>query len=285
MAGMLTDPVEEAISQDFVDRIPDLIALLEPAVADISRKGRQWVFYGSLPLGQGREGSDLDAFLLHDGSPSRAPHRRSARLDATPVTIYVLSHEDLADDGLRRQFGGYFTLKLFGPFVSDQPERDLSLSQHTARFLAPLGELLALGQPDTPWSADQLLAHAHLAFLDLYPDAAGYLARLLRNPPLMARVWGHQRHTYLEALLSAGYITPASSHGGWVYTGLTPVDDADRERARCTARFWAFGAVSHEADPSFPDVYFRKTDAHATPHEQHSALAFLHGIAEGGEAP
>ncbi|MBB1242506.1 hypothetical protein GL263_02810 [Streptomyces durbertensis] len=285
MAGKLTAPTQEAISQDFVDRIPDLVALLEPAVTDVPRQERQWVFYGSQPIGQGQEGSDLDAFLLHNGSPHLAPHRRSAVWDARPVTIYVLSHSDLADDGLRRQFGGYFTLKLFGPFVTDRPGRDLSLSQHTARFLAPLSELLALGQPDASWSADQLLAHAHLAFLDLYPDAAGYLARLLRNPPLMARVWAHQRRTYLEALRTAGYISPTGTRGEWAYSGHTPVDDADRERARCTARFWAFGAVSHEADPSFPDVYFRKTDTHAAPHEQHAALAFLHGIAEGGEAP
>jgi hypothetical protein len=196
------------------------------------------------------------------------------------VTIYVLTHRDLEADGLPRLFGGYFALKLFSPFVTDRPEFDRDLSENTARFLGPLSVLVA-GRPRAVWSVDQLLAHAYLAFLDLYPDFAGYVARLVRDRALLARVWGHQRRVHLDALQGTGGIVPAG-RGLWTYADITPVADPDRERARCAARFWAFGAVCHAADPGFPDVYFDKTDSHASPHEQAAARAFLHAIADGG---
>lgn len=283
MAGLLSEPMEGAIHQGFVDRLPDLIAALSPTVIDVPQTRRQWVFYGSMPLGASRNGSDVDALLLHDGGSGHEPHRRSGSWGSTPVTIYVLSHRDLEDDGLPRRFGGYFTLKLFSPFVTDLPELDRALSERTARFLGPLSGLIAAGKPNAAWGVDELLAHAYLAFLDLYPDFAGYVARLVRDRALLTRVWEHQRRVHVDALLTTGYIAPADN-GLWTYTGITPVTDPDRERARCAARFWAFGAVCHAADPGFPDVYFGKTDSHASSQEQTAARAFLQAMADGGGA-
>lgn len=281
MAGKVSPVAGEAIDPRFVDRMPELIKALAPRVADVPEGGRQWVFYGSMPQGTAGGGSDVDALLLHDGGAEHPPQRRSATWEARSVTIYVLSHQDVAADGLDRRFGGYFSLKLFSPFVTDRPGLDSALAATTAGFLGPLAELRAADIDGSDYSGDQLLAHAHLAFLDLYPDFAGYLARLLRAPEQRSRIWSQQRRTYVHALHSAGYITQ-QSQGRWGYTGLHRIVDPTRERARCAARFWAFGAVCHGADPRFPDVYSEKAHGHASKQEQAGARRLLHRLAKGG---
>jgi len=172
---------EEVFGRRFMKRRPEIVAALSPVVDDIPLERRQWVFYGSRPLGAESADSDLDAILLHDGD-SFPPHRRSATWDSTPVTIYVLTRSDLEADGEARRFGGYFALKLFRPFASDRPHQDADLHAVTANFLGPFTEAAAGPSPPGGWNADQLVAHAHLAFLDLYPDAAAYLAQLRRDP-------------------------------------------------------------------------------------------------------
>jgi hypothetical protein len=286
MAGNVSPIAREAIDPRFVGKMPGLIEALAPRVADVPEGGRQWVFYGSMPQGTAGKGSDVDALLLHDGGADHLPQRRSATWGTRPVTIYVLSHQAVAADGLERRFGGYFSLKLFSPFVTDRPALDFALTAITAGFLGPLGELRAADSDRSDHSGDQLLAQAHLAFLDLYPDFAGYLTRLLRDPGQRSRVWSQQRRTYVDALHSAGYITQQSQER-WAYTGLHRIADPARERSRCAARFWAFGAICHGADPRFPDVYFEKTDGHGSAQEQVQARNFLCRIAgseDGGIA-
>jgi hypothetical protein len=262
--------------------MPEVISSLSPFVSDVPREGRAWVFYGSMPLGMGGAGSDVDVLLLHSGADGPAPHRRGASWGSVPVTVYVLSHADLMDDGSQRRFGGYFALKLFSPFVSDRPEVAPDLAVTTAHFLGPYSR--AMVQAEQParrsWCADQLVAHAYLAFLDLYPDFVGYLARLFRDRAQFGRVWQHQRRVHAEALRKAGYVV-AAEDGRWRYAAREPVSDVARVRAHCTARFWAFGAVCHESDPGFPDVYFRKANAHASGAEQAAAVAWLREVAEG----
>ncbi|MCT2590525.1 hypothetical protein LHJ74_11495 [Streptomyces sp. N2-109] len=198
------------------------------------------------------------------------------------MTIYVLSQQDVAADGLERRFGGYFTLKLFSPFLlTDGPVLESHLAGSTARFLGPLAAAASGDTGQAVYSSDQLLAHGYLAFLELYPDFAGYLARLARDRDLWLRVWAHQLRMYNEALDTAGYVA-ACGGGRWSYTGLHAVGDLERERARCAARFWAFGAVCHQADAGFPDAYFAKTDTHASHREQRRARALVQRIAEGG---
>jgi len=66
----------------------------------------------------------------------------------------------------------------------------------------------------------------------------------------------------------------------WRHDGQEePVDEV---RDRCTARFWAFGAVCHGADAGFPDLYYAKADARASRTEQDAALGLLHGAAAAG---
>lgn len=278
----IADPrVDTAIDQTFIDQIPSIIEALSGDVEDVPLAGRQWVFYGSLPLGAGRGSSDLDAFLLHDGGSGHVAHRRDGTWGSTPVTIYVLSHDELADDGRTGRFGGYFALKLFSPFVTAGRESESDLADAAAQFLGPLSPSVADGLSTGPrsWTSDQLLAHAYLAFLDLYPDFAGYAARLFRDAALTSRAWAHQRRTHVAALRGSGQIVSAGP-GRWRYS-TPPVADPGRHRSRCTARFWAFGAVCHDADPSFPDLYFGKTDAHASRSEQDAARSRLYEIAVG----
>lgn len=282
MAGKVSPVAGEAIDPRFVGRMPELIKALAPRVTDVPEDGRQWVFYGSMPQGTAGGGSDIDALLLHDGGAEHPPQRRSATWEARPVTIYVLSHQDVAADGLERRFGGYFSLKLFSPFVTDRPGLDSALAAITAGFLGPLAELRAADSDESDYSGDQLLAHAHLAFLDLYPDFAGYIARLLRDLEQRSRIWSQQRCTYVDALHSAGYITH-QPQGRWSYTGLHRIADPGRERARCAARFWAFGAVCHGADARFPDVYFEKANGHASEQEQAEARHLLQRLTRGGD--
>ncbi|GAB4087307.1 hypothetical protein GCM10028784_39370 [Myceligenerans cantabricum] len=273
--------MDTAIDQTFIDQIPSIVEALLGDVEDVPLARRQWVFYGSLPLGAGRGSSDLDAFLLHDGGSGHAAHRRDGTWGSTPVTIYVLSHDELADDGRTGRFGGYFALKLFSPFVSTGRESESDLADATARFLGPLSASVADGLSTGPrsWTSDQLLGQAYLAFLDLYPDFAGYIARLFRDAALTSRVWAYQRRIHVAALRGSGQIVPAGD-GLWRYS-TSPVADPDRYRSHCTARFWAFGAVCHDADPSFPDLYFGKTDAHAPQTEQERARSCLYEIAAG----
>ena len=270
--------------QKFLERMPEVISALSPLVRDVPDKDRAWVFYGSMPLGSNSAGSDVDVLLLHGGESGPEPHRRSGLWGSVPATVYVLSHRDLADDGSRRRFGGYFALKLFSPFVSDRQETEPDLAVTTACFLGPFSG--ARAEEEEPgqhsWSADQLVAHAYLAFLDLYPDFVGYLARLLRNRGQFPQIWRHQRRVHVDALHRAGLVIPAQDEL-WCYTGLEPLADIEKVRAHSTARFWAFGAVCHHSDPGFPDLYFRKANAHASREEQAAAVGFLHRQARGRE--
>ncbi|UZN03406.1 hypothetical protein [Cellulomonas sp. S1-8] len=269
-----------AICPAFTQQIPDIVATLGPTVADVPTSGRRWVFYGSLPLGAGRAESDLDAMLLHDSRPGTAPHRRDATWDGRPVTVYVLSHDDLEADARDHRFGGYFALKLFSPHTTDRPVDDGAPATAAARFLGPLGarEAEASGHRG-PWTADQVLAHAYLAFLDLYPDFSSYVARLVRDTALLDQVWTHQREAHLRALAATGAVR--ATPGGWRYAEGT-ADVAVDLRDRCTARFWAFGAVCHGSDAGFPDLYFSKADARASCAERDAALGLLHAVAAGG---
>lgn len=283
LAAELMHRVDDAIIPGFVSQIPEVIATLSGTVQDVTRSGRRWVFYGSVPLGADHKDSDLDALLLHD-QPDLQPHRRTAAWNRRPVTVYVLSWNDLVDDGRRRRFGGYYALKLLSPFVADQRDVEDTLAGLPAGFLGPWSHMVAAQQSDAAhWSSDQLLAHAYLAFLDLYPDFAGYFARLLRDPVLLAQVWRHQRRVHIAALAREGFIT-AAEQSRWRYTGIASIADSHRERSRCTARFWAFGSVCH-GDAQFPDFYFTKTDAHASHREQWTARELLCGVADGGGGP
>ncbi|WP_143532046.1 hypothetical protein [Saccharothrix sp. ALI-22-I] len=246
----------------FTERLPQITAALAPAVSDLPPGGRHWVFYGSRPLGLARQGSDLNALLLLDDFRG-APHRRDGRWATVPVTIHVLSRDQFTADGHERRYGGYFALKLLAPFMSSRASDDELLSRTTAGFLGPFAEAVADRWYRPAWSADQLLAHAYLAFLDLHPDATSYLARLRRHADLFGRAWRHQREVYVAALGAAGMVAP---HGGnrWHYTDQAALDDAPREHARATARFWAAGTTCHD----FPDEYFTKSDVYASRAEQ-----------------
>lgn len=273
----------EVFDTEFVSVMPELAAELSGGIADIPDRGKQWVFYGSQPLGATRPDSDVDALLLHDigGIP---PHRRGMTWQGVPVTIYVITRDDLAQDGLSRRFGGYFALKLFSPFIATQPEYANTFTRATAQFLGPFSYALAEHWNNDRWTASQIIAHAHLAFIDLYPGAASYFARILRNFELLNRVWRYQTTVHVEALRSAGQITSARD-GLWRYTGNTAVADLARERARCIARFWAFGAICHDSDLGFPDLYFDKADARVPHHEQDEAQLFLQDVVHGRELP
>jgi hypothetical protein len=265
----------------FISQMSAIMTELSAVVADIPLGCKQWVFYGSQPLGVARPDSDLDALLLHE-SNHVPPHRRSAMWHDVPVTIYVVSWHDLAQDGASRRFGGYFSLKLFSPFITNAPERAAILAGTTARFLAPFSYTLADGWKNSRWTVDQLVAYAHLAFIDLYPDAASYFARLLRDPELFTKVWQYQASVHVDALCEAGEIA-SDGHGLWRYTGNTTIIDPVRERARCAARFWAFGAVCHDSDMRFPDLYFDKVEAREPRAEQERARRFLRDVIRGRE--
>ncbi|GAA4896176.1 hypothetical protein [Streptomonospora salina] len=238
------------------------------------------MFYGSRPLGTQKPGSDLDALLVLDET-NQLPHRRSATWRQIPVTVYVLARADLYSDGSDRGYGGYFALKLFGPFVTDSPSEEPALRTLVADFLAPLGHAVAKRWGQSVWTADQLLAHGHLAFLELYPDAASYLARHHRHRNLFLGVWAHQRAAYLAALEAGGHIHRAGE-GLWRYDAGSSIDGFARQRSRCAARFWAWGAVFHDADPGFPDHYFHKADAAATRGQQDDAYRFLERVVAEG---
>jgi hypothetical protein len=156
------------------------------------------------------------------------------------------------------------------------------LNGTTARFLAPFSYALAEGWKHLRWNPDQLVAYAYLAYTDLYPDAISYLAKLRRNPELFSRVWRHQGTVHVEALHEAGEIV-SDAGDLWRYTGNTKIADLARERARCSARFWAFGSVCHDSNSSFPDLYFDKADARVPRSEQNQARAFLADVVRGRE--
>ncbi|WP_344102218.1 hypothetical protein [Myceligenerans crystallogenes] len=215
--------------------------------------------------------------LLHDDVAGGSPQRRDATWDGRPVTVYVLSRQDLADDATTRKFGGYFALKLFSPFCTDVHGGTERLMEVPARFLGQLS--ISDASAAGPWTADQLLARAYLAFVALYPDFGSYVARLIREPELMRQVWSHQRDAYVTALQAAGLVEPIPG-GMWEYTG--PAEEVNEVRDRCTARFWAFGAVCHGSDIGFPDLYFAKADVRADRSEQDAAIGFLHAIAAAG---
>ncbi|WP_103503040.1 MULTISPECIES: hypothetical protein [unclassified Streptomyces] len=274
-----------ALAADLVNRLPDFVSAVTPQLGDLPAVGRTWVVHGSGPLGQLGAAGGVETLLLLPGPLDvPTPHRRGARWGEVPVTVYVLTFGDLADDGAARRFGGYFSLKLFSPFVAEGAIPVSALAMATARFLGPLARAVTVRGVPGPWNADQILAHGYLAFLDLYPDHAGALARLAAERARLREVWRHQRDIYVEALRRTGHIS-ATDGGTWRYTGLSPVTDPVRERARCVARFWALGAVCHGADAGFPDAYFRAVDERATRREQAAAAFLVHDIAATGRCP
>ncbi|NJQ07907.1 hypothetical protein [Streptomyces lonarensis] len=274
-----------ALDADVLDRLPEFVAAVSPRMADLPEVGRTWVVHGGAPLGGARPGGGIDALLLLPGPvDAPTPHRRSVRWGRTPVTVHVLTFGDLADDGAPRRFGGYFSLRLFTPFVAEGAIPAPALAMATARFLGPLARAVTVRGVPGPWNADQILAHGYLAYLDLYPDHAGALAAATADRERWRAMWAHQRDVHVEALRRTGHIAPVAD-GRWRYTGLAPVTDPLRERARCVARFWALGATCHGADAGFPEAYFRSVDERATRREQAAAVFLVHDIAASGRCP
>ncbi|NJQ16670.1 nucleotidyltransferase domain-containing protein [Streptomyces bohaiensis] len=281
-ASYLTGP---ALDAGFLDRLPELVSALSPRFAGLPEAGRTWVVHGSAPLGRARPGSDIDVLLLLPGpAGTPTPHRRTLRWGTTGVTVHVLTSGDLSDDGAARRFGGYFSLRLFTPFVADGAIPAPALATATARFLGPLARAVTVRGVPGPWNSDQMLAHGYLALLDLYPDYAGHLAASTADRDRWRALWAHQRDVYVAALLRTGHVAPVEG-GRWRYTGLSPVTDPLRERARCAARFWALGAACHGAGAGFPDAYFRSVDERATRREQAAAVFLVHDIAASGRCP
>ena len=84
---MVVSETTDVFDAGFISQMSAIMTELSAVVADIPLGRKQWVFYGSQPLGVARPDSDLDALLLHE-SNHVPPHRRSAMWHEVPVTIY-----------------------------------------------------------------------------------------------------------------------------------------------------------------------------------------------------
>jgi hypothetical protein len=254
-------------------------SLVEHLTASVRKRvgGRKhWIFYGSRVTGTASRNSDVDVIVSHRGE--QPPTRVDAAVDGSPVTIYCVSRNDLLADGYERAFGGYFSLKLFSPFVCWPTGPEPALLGAMAGFLAPFAA--ATAPAGAARSADQILADAYLAFLHLYPDFDGYVASSLRPPVRVSRLWRRQASVLREAFQAAGYIC-RTDQGSYRYTARSVLADPDRAGAAAAARFWAFGAVCHRADFAFPEQYRRKALGKASAAEREAVRRLLGRISEG----
>lgn len=281
MAGRgVSTPYEDVLDPDFLARTDDLIAALTPAIPHGGGGELQWIFYGSRVTGTANGTSDLDLMAIHPRHEI-APFRISASLGNTPVTVYCLSWLDLLADGKARTFGGYFSLKLLSPFVCRPTTGNAPAMRTVAHFLAPFAA--SWTQAVGARTSAQVLADAHLAFLRLYPDAEGYIAANLRRSETGHRRLRQQARVVAEAFASVGYLDRRGADCYQYHPGAE-LTDPGREAASAAARFWAFGAVSHDADFTFPDHYRRKAQSKATPAERASVRDVLRTISTGTDA-
>jgi predicted nucleotidyltransferase len=237
---------------------------------------RQWVFYGSRVSGLAGTDSDYDVLLVH-ADQTLSPVRLAAVVDGLPATVYALSEQDLEDDAKSRKYGGYFALKLFAPFLVYPSGRERCLLELPATFLGPF-----LDRSESLRTRKQVLAAAYLAFLDIYPDFDTYLAAWFGDRERFNAIWSLQEKYLVDAFERTGAVTTV---GDDRFRFGPPDSKADlrRERSRAAARFWAFGAVCHQADAGFPDMYFRKSDGRATRAERDEALSWLNRAADNGK--
>ena len=254
----MSDHDEGVLDPAFLSRVDDIIAGLTPVVSPVGGTDVQWIFYGSQVAGTSTSTSDLDVMALHD-RPEVPPCRISASFGVVPVTVYALSRGDLLADGRDRSFGGYFALKLLEPFVCRPRTGDAVAMQALTHFLAPF---TASWAPAAARTSDQLLADALLAFLRLYPDADGYVAAQLGRPDPGRSRWRRQARLLTDAYTSAGYLHRLGDDS-YRYRPGVGLADPDRAAAAAAARFWAFGAVCHDADHTFPDRYRSKAESKA----------------------
>ncbi|GIE92487.1 nucleotidyltransferase domain-containing protein [Actinoplanes regularis] len=275
MTGLYRDLATPA----FLAGLPRLAKALDQAVPELPGQVRNWVVYGSRITGAATPTSDIDVLMLHDNERC-PPTRIDARYDEAPVTVYALPWSALQADGEHRTYGGYFALKLFSPFVCTQPGREEDLLASVACFLGPLATRQAGYKGTAERTRHQILADSYLAFLDLHPDFDSYVARTLSEPLLSSPIWLRQAQVMVDAYEARGLIRYVRA-GRYAYAGTATVDDWCHERAIAAARFWAFGAVCHGADASFPDLYRDKARSRTTSLRRRSIVNAIQRISDG----
>jgi hypothetical protein len=273
----VSGPYDDLVEQHLLDELPQLVKELS-AVTGLPGKDRVWVVYGSHVTGSTTAASDFDVMVLHRDE-DRPPTRFDGAYGGAPVTIYALPWSALHADGEDRAYGGYFALKLFSPFVCSHADRYTELMASVAHFLAPMAAYIATRRVATERTRHQILADSYLAFLTIYPDFDSYAARSLHEPMLASALWLRQAQVVVDAYEKAHLIKPVGTNR---YVYCTPTsEDICHERAIAAARFWAFGAVCHGADPTFPDRYRSKARQRTTPAQRRRVRTSLQRISHG----
>jgi len=275
----VSGPYRDIAAQSFIDEIPRLIDTLSAATESIPTEDRVWVFYGSRITGTATANSDIDVMMLHreDEVP---PTRVGATYRDAPVTVYSLPWSALYRDGQDRAYGGYFALKLFSPFICTPADEAAELLTSVARFLAPLAAEVAGRLNVITRTRHQILAHSYLAFLDIYPDFDSYVARVLEAPVLASPLWRRQAQVIVDAYQQAQMID-RTADGSYAYSRQAAIGDLRHERAITAARFWAFGAVCHDSDVRFPDLYRDKARQRTTVGQRQRVYESLQRISRG----
>ena len=198
----MSGPYRDLAVDGFLDDIPRLIDALGAATDSIPSEDRVWVFYGSRVIGMATAASDFDVMMLHrkDEVP---PRRVGTSYRDAPVTVYSLPWSALHRDGQDRAYGGYFSLKLFSPFICTPADYAPELLTNMARFLAPLAANVASRFDASSRTRHQILADSYLAFLDVYPDFDSYVARMLEGPVLASPLWRRQTQVIVDAYQQA----------------------------------------------------------------------------------
>lgn len=205
-----------------------------------------WIVYGSTAINGLTDASDVDLLLVLKQGDFK-PYRVQENFNGRPITVYVLTENELLSDGTAQAYGGYFTGKLLSPFVAygcDQKTLD-SLYRSINAFMCTLSVVPLKNEV----SSSELVREYIVRYLKVCPWYKTYLLKFVKTLGIDDALQLLSKHyTNIHAAKSDKQYVPKDS------------EELHRHVLRLVARFWSYGAIEHGNKFTFADFYFDKAE-------------------------
>lgn len=231
---------------------------IESAIQDIYRKigltdlsKTVWNVCGSYVINMQNSNSDLD--LMAIGDDFTKPEWHYFEHQGIQIHLTAVPTEAVAEDGIKRGFGAYFTGKIINPhlFFYGNEALQNEIRTHAGNLIGELAGYIGSLSGKINFKKNEITAQVFIAYLSTDPSFDSYFLSYFVSPEF-EKIWEALCNTTVETLIIAGEI----KQDGYTYRytkPLLPYKEFHTERMKVSARHWSFGSVCHGGNYKFPD--------------------------------